>query len=424
MFFWWNYPVNDYCIDRLLVDRVTGLAADLPEAISGFVSNPMNQAEASKLPLFTLADYLWNPQSYDRAQSYDAAFRSLYGDLAEDMRLFCDTICAGYINNYTDSLRFQTLVSRFSAGNDAVCAELKALFTALKEAAAAILENDTTGFAAETEPWLKKAELYGEMGELLMTLAEGAETMDDTEFWSLCTRILELREQTDASSAIVSGKVLTPLFADFEALITARRELIPGAGIRRGQPADDALRLRHDTPDKATDGSLQTYFWSSAAPKADGSDSFTLTLNEPTAVRNLYLAMGADETDGDRLTGYTLEYSSDGETWTAFHTAVNGDTLYLQGLDLRRAISVCPTCAGILGCTARVKRSTPPVPRRTWTFTPSRRRFPPHRAAIRRAMRSKTRLLTAATAITGRRARPRRASPLRSIWEKSPTCIR
>lgn len=51
------------------------------------------------------------------------------------MRLFCDTICAGYINNYTDSLRFQTLVSRFSAGNDAVCAELKALFTALKEAA-------------------------------------------------------------------------------------------------------------------------------------------------------------------------------------------------------------------------------------------------------------------------------------------------
>lgn len=64
------------------------------------------------------------------------------------------------------------------------------------------MENDTTGFAAETEPWLKKAELYGEMGELLMTLAEGAETMDDTEFWSLCTRILELREQTDASSAI------------------------------------------------------------------------------------------------------------------------------------------------------------------------------------------------------------------------------
>lgn len=41
-------------------------------------------------------------------------------------------------------------------------------------------------------------------------------------------------------------------------------------------------------------------------------------------MRNLYLAMGADETDGDRLTGYTLEYSSDGETWTAFHTAVNG----------------------------------------------------------------------------------------------------
>lgn len=333
MFFWWNYPVNDYCVDRLLVDRVTGLAADLPEAISGFVSNPMNQAEASKLPLFTLADYLWNPQSYDRAQSYDAAFRSLYGDLAEDMRLFCDTICAGYINNYTDSLRFQTLVSRFSAGNDAVCAELKALFTALKEAAAAIRENDTTGFAAETEPWLKKAELYGEMGELLMTLAEGAETMDDAEFWSLCTRILELREQTDASSAIVSGKVLTPLFADFEALVTARRELIPAPAFAAGSLQTTLSAYGTNTPDKATDGSLQTYFWSAAAPKADGSDSFTLTLNEPTAVRNLYLAMGADETDGDRLTGYTLEYSSDGETWTAFHTAVNGDTLYLQGLD-------------------------------------------------------------------------------------------
>lgn len=333
MFFWWNYPVNDYCTDRLLADGVTGLSADLSEAISGFVANPMNQAEASKIPLFTLADYLWNPQRYKRIDSYEAAFQSLHGELAGSVQLFCETVSASYINRYTDSVRFRSPVSRFTAGNDSVCAELKTLFTALKDAANDIRENDSTGFAAEAALWLDKASLYGEMGELLMTLAEGSKTMDDDAFWQMCARFLEMYEQAEALPVIVSGDVLTPLFADFETLVSLRRQLIPEPAFATGSLQTTLSSYGANTPAKATDGSLHTYFWSSAAPKADGSDSFAFTLDEPTTVNNLYLAMGANETDGDRLTGYTLEHSLDGNTWIPFHTASDGKDLFLQGLN-------------------------------------------------------------------------------------------
>ncbi|MDR1564655.1 MAG: beta-N-acetylglucosaminidase domain-containing protein, partial [Oscillospiraceae bacterium] len=53
---WWNYPVNDYATDSLFVAPATGLSVDLPEEILGLTANPMNQAEASQIPLATTAD--------------------------------------------------------------------------------------------------------------------------------------------------------------------------------------------------------------------------------------------------------------------------------------------------------------------------------------------------------------------------------
>ncbi|MFR5863972.1 MAG: hypothetical protein ACLUFV_01550 [Acutalibacteraceae bacterium] len=82
--------------------------------------------------------------------------------------------------------------------------------------------------------------------------------------------------------------MLTPLFAEFEALVTARRELIPAPAFAAGSLQTTLSAYGTNTPDKATDGSLQTISGVGGA-EADGSDSFTLTLNEPTAVRNLTL---------------------------------------------------------------------------------------------------------------------------------------
>ena len=76
---WDNYPVDDYRRWRPFLGPVVGRAPDLETAGRGLVSNPMNEAHASMLPLWTIADYLWNPVAYDPAQAEQRALEALYG---------------------------------------------------------------------------------------------------------------------------------------------------------------------------------------------------------------------------------------------------------------------------------------------------------------------------------------------------------
>ena len=56
-FIWLNYPVNDYCQSRLLMGKTYGNGLDIYDMVSGFCSNPMEYAEASKVSLYSIADY-------------------------------------------------------------------------------------------------------------------------------------------------------------------------------------------------------------------------------------------------------------------------------------------------------------------------------------------------------------------------------
>lgn len=87
-FIWDNYPVNDFARWRLFLGPLRGRAPDLETAVAGFVANPMNEAHASMLPLWTVADYLKNPQGYDPDSSLAHAMDALYGAHAGIMRPF------------------------------------------------------------------------------------------------------------------------------------------------------------------------------------------------------------------------------------------------------------------------------------------------------------------------------------------------
>jgi hypothetical protein len=76
---WDNFPVNDGTPWCRYLGPLTGRASNLPSALRGLVSNPMSQAQASLIPLQTIADYLWNPAAYDKTQSETHAVVSQYG---------------------------------------------------------------------------------------------------------------------------------------------------------------------------------------------------------------------------------------------------------------------------------------------------------------------------------------------------------
>ncbi len=77
---WDNYPVNDFARWRLFLGPLRGRGLGLVSAVAGYVANPMNEAHASMLPLWTIADYLRDPAHYDPEQSEARALTALYGD--------------------------------------------------------------------------------------------------------------------------------------------------------------------------------------------------------------------------------------------------------------------------------------------------------------------------------------------------------
>ena len=76
---WDNYPVNDYDRKRRNVNAVRNRDPNLHEACIGMLSNPMSEAEASKVAIFTYGEYLWDPGHYDPDVSLERALTYVFG---------------------------------------------------------------------------------------------------------------------------------------------------------------------------------------------------------------------------------------------------------------------------------------------------------------------------------------------------------
>ena len=89
-FIWWNFPVNDYVMDHLLMGPVYGNSKEIADKLFGFVSNPMEYAEASKIAIYSIADYVWNMKAFDSDKSWDNSIKDLLPSNADALRLFSE----------------------------------------------------------------------------------------------------------------------------------------------------------------------------------------------------------------------------------------------------------------------------------------------------------------------------------------------
>ena len=89
-FIWLNYPVNDYCINNLLMGPTYGNDLDIADMLSGFTSNPMEYAEASKVSLFSIADYNWNMGDYNADESWLNAIKYVMPRNEVAFKFFCE----------------------------------------------------------------------------------------------------------------------------------------------------------------------------------------------------------------------------------------------------------------------------------------------------------------------------------------------
>lgn len=200
-FIWLNYPVNDYCQSRMLMGKTYGNGLDINEMVSGFCSNPMEYAEASKVSLYSIADYTWNMQQYDAVRSWQQAITELMPTASEPFRWFCENnIDLGKTGH---GLRREGESPRFPQAGKAAWTEYEVFFQKLANEAALLLADSVNSpeMLSEIKPWAESMRLQGLRGLTVTRLAKAQEAGDSIQFIGLY-RTQQAIEQ--AQKAIIS----------------------------------------------------------------------------------------------------------------------------------------------------------------------------------------------------------------------------
>lgn len=79
--YWDNYPVNDCAMyNEMHISPIINREGDLWKYSEGIISNCMEYAECSKIPLITFAHYLWDSENYNPELSFERAVKQVVGE--------------------------------------------------------------------------------------------------------------------------------------------------------------------------------------------------------------------------------------------------------------------------------------------------------------------------------------------------------
>lgn len=206
-YIWWNFPVSDYVRDHLLLGPVYGNATDIAKDMSGFVTNPMEFAEASKIAIYGVAAYAWNPLKYDSQAAWKNACRVILPDASDELGFFAmhnsDLGNNGHKYRREESTDIQPIAERFLQsyiGNDKIdkndFTALLDLFDRMKECSDILMiSKSNIPLIQEITPWLYSFKLLGEEGEQVFAMAQAMENNDPSLFMRKYTQVRSLQQQ-------------------------------------------------------------------------------------------------------------------------------------------------------------------------------------------------------------------------------------
>ena len=332
VYLWWNYPVNDVLADHLNMAPCQGLDKKLAEAVSGFVANPMNQGHASLYPLFTVADYLWNPTAYDADRSARAAATYLAGDAADAAMTFIDLVGACPQNGNVSTVPLGKLIAAWRDGSGQIAPILTLLRKTTDDLR--LLRQADPALAAEAGDWFDKSVAMCNMAIAYFEAEEAHAAGNSAVVYAKADAFRLAMESVAGNSRVVSPNVLAPLLSG----VTHRFNVLAGfaepATSQKATGITNASHYENYTVDRICDGDDSTYFWSHGAmwQAASGTTGYVgLDFGEIVRVRNLYIATGEEGTDV--FTNAAIEYSADRQSWTELCAGQFGEEIFLEGLD-------------------------------------------------------------------------------------------
>ncbi len=356
-FIWWNWPCSDFKRGRLSMGRTYGLGTEpeMLEEMTGFTANPMEQAEASKVGLFGVADYSWNITGFRSDESWREGIRRLYPQCPEAMQAFCDhnsyLLPNGHRYYREESIEMHEPAKAFINSVNAWKPDMKLALVMQREyrrmARAGERLRTATGIDElrdEIKPWIDAFTLTGQAGEAVISSMQAKSNGERRKYFfravnsmnkmSLLTRMDWNNGRPKPihdveAAAYIMVPALKDAFSYCNSLVYADLSgrkpttLRPTFSTNGGDPVPGV--------EKINDGNVMT-FWESGK-RMEAGHWYCLDLGEPTPVTSISLLMGTTGRPKDYAEAGQMEYSLDGETWTPLGGETRGANVVIDLAD-------------------------------------------------------------------------------------------
>lgn len=379
--FWLNWPVNDINMNRLLMGEGTLLHNDINvEDLSGVVTNPMQDAEPSKVAIFAVADYAWNVSSFDSTKSWKDSFKYVEPDataaLYELAKHMSDPSPNGHGLVLEESRELQPLLDSYAQElekgtvtkeqGDALIAEFEKIINACEEFEAKCknerMKEQVTPFSNSLRDQAEAAIAFIETEQAV----EKGSVSEIWKFYSQATAKLadskthlrpRLKDgQKAMTNALPGSKRITPFLNKVNELVSPTVNSI----IDENKIITSLITNRTDTPEgaleKVTDGKDSTIVtWKN--PNTLARDTYIgLRYSKPILLEKVTFKMGAAN-PRDTFDAGKLQYTEDGTEWQDIAGTEYNDTraeITAENLNLQvrgiRLIATADTTNRWLSC--------------------------------------------------------------------------
>lgn len=175
--YWDNFPVNDAeMINEMHLGYIDGREPELFKYSEGIISNCMEYCESSKIPLLTVADYLWDPLRYDAENSWKDALKTVVGEEHETFAYFADHLFTSCLKSENSRLMNDALgeiQTQLYTGNSEKALHVFSEYSGKLSKCVRFLKNSDDKLVGEMSRWVKKFLLCAETLELCRRFMAG-----------------------------------------------------------------------------------------------------------------------------------------------------------------------------------------------------------------------------------------------------------
>lgn len=194
--YWDNYPVNDCSMhNEMHISPLINRDKDLWKYSGGLISNCMEYAECSKIPLLTVADYLWDSENYNPQKSWERAIKKVVGEEnAEYFIVFADHLFTSCLQDSNSRRMYEVLdkvQTAFNEKDEITAARILSEYIQKMKKCRLFLEKDLA-ICNELKKWSEKFFVLCELFENIFLYITGKDEKKKEKILSLAQKYISL----------------------------------------------------------------------------------------------------------------------------------------------------------------------------------------------------------------------------------------